>query len=133
MRKTMRLLSITLAAAIAGGLYLGLAPTAAAQHRHVFVVVGPGPFYGPFYPYYGYYPYPPAYMAANYGEVKIDTHRKDAVVYIDGGYAARVKDSKKFALRPGNHNIELRDSGGETIYEQKVAVTIGRTTKLHIS
>lgn len=72
-------------------------------------------------------------MVANYGEVKIDTHRKDAAVYIDGGYAARIKDSKKFALRPGNHQIELRDSDGQTIYQEKVAVTIGRTTKLHIS
>ena len=131
MRKTTRLLSITLAAAVAGGLFLGMAPGASAHIRHAFVVVGPG-FYGPFYPY-GYYPYPPAYMVANYGEVKIDTHRKDAVVYIDGGYAARVKDSKKFALRPGNHQIELRDSDGQTIYQEKVAVTIGRTTKLHIS
>jgi hypothetical protein len=129
MRKT--ILSIALTAAVAGGLFLGLAPTASAHVRHV-VVVGPG-FYGPFYPYYGYYPYPPAYVVANYGEVKIDTHRKDAVVYIDGGYAARIKDRKKFALRPGNHNIELRGSDGETIYEQKVAVTVGQTTKLHIS
>src|SRR6266446_7786195 len=61
------------------------------------------PFY-PFYPYYGYYPYPPSYMSANYAEVKIETHRKDAEVYIDGGYAARIKETKKFALRPGNHD-----------------------------
>jgi len=114
-----------------------MAPTASAQRiRSRVVIVGPGPFYGPFYPfypYYGYYPYPPSYMSANYGEVKIETHRKDAEVYIDGGYAARIKEAKKFALRPGNHDIELRDSEGQTLYQERVAVTVGRTTKLHVS
>jgi hypothetical protein len=95
------------------------------------VFVGPGPFFGPWYPYYGYYPYPPGYAVPNYGEVKIDTPRKDAEVYIDGGYAARIKEAKKFALRPGNHEVELRDSEG-TFYHEKVAVTIGHTTKLHV-
>ena len=133
MRKTMRWLSIVLAGVLTGGLLLAMAPTASAQRiRSRVVIVGPGPFFGPFYPYYGYYPYPTAYMAANYGEIKIDTHRKDAEVYIDGGYAARIKETKKFALRPGNHQIELRDSDG-TFYQERVAVTIGHTTKLHVS
>ena len=133
MRKTMRRCSITLAAVLTGGLLLGMAPAASAQRivRQHVVVVAPGPFfYGPF-PYYGYYPYPPAY-AANYGEVKIDTHRKDASVYIDGGYAGQIRETKKFALRPGNHNFELRDSEGQTIYQEQVAVTVGHTTKLHV-
>ena len=72
------------------------------------------PFWGPFYPY-GYYPYPAPYMPTDFGEVKIDTHQKDAEVYIDGGYAAKIKETKKFALRPGNHEIELRDSDGRTL------------------
>jgi len=111
-----------------------MAPTASAQRiRRRIVIVEPGPFFGPFYPFYGYYPYPPSYMAANYGEVKIKTHRKDAQVYIDGGYAARIKEAKKFALRPGNHDIELRDSDGQTFYQETVAVTVGHTTKLHVS
>jgi hypothetical protein len=131
MRKAMRWLSMGLASVIAGGFLLGMAPAASAQHRRV-VIVAPGPYFGPFYPYYGYYPYPPAYMAANYGEVKIETHRKDAEVYIDGGYAARVKEAKKFALRPGNHDIQLRDASGETFFQEQVAVTVGRTTKLHV-
>ena len=101
------------------------------------MVVGPGPFFGPyypFYPYYGYYPYPPSYMAANFGEVEIDTHHmKDAQVYIDGGFAAKIKDAKKFALRPGNHNIELRNSDGQTFYQETVAITVGHNTKLHVS
>jgi|SRR5580693_4504185 hypothetical protein len=134
MRKTMRYLSTALACAMTGGLLLGMAPTASAQRfRGGFVVVGPGPYWGPFYPYYGYYPYPPAYMAANFGEVEFKTHLKNADVYIDGGYAARIKDTKKFALRPGNHEIELRDSDGRTLYQERVAVMLGQTTKLHVS
>ena len=129
MRKTMRYLSMALASALAMGL-LGLAPTASAQRRRVVIVERP--FWGPFYPY-GYYPYPTNYMAANFGEVKIDTHDKDAAVYIDSGYAGKIKDAKKFALRPGNHQIELRDPDGQTFYQEQVAVTVGHTTKLHVS
>ena len=134
MRKTMQWLLIALTCAMTGGLLLGVAPAASAQRiRGRVVVVGPGPFFGPFYPYYGYYPYPPAYMAANFGEVEFKTHLKNAKVYIDGGYAAQIKETKKFALRPGNHDIELRDSDGQTLYQERVAVTIGQTTKLHVS
>jgi len=121
---------MALASALTLG-FLGLVPIASAQRRRI-VIVEPGPFWGPFYPY-GFYPYPPSYMAANFGEVKIDTHAKDAVVYIDGGYAAKIKETKKFALRPGNHDIELRDSDGRTFYQEQVAVTVGRTTQLHVS
>jgi PEGA domain len=130
MRKSMRWLSVALACAMTGGLFLSAAPPASAQRRHVVIVERP--FWGPFYPY-GYYSYPPYYMAANYGEVKIDTHRKHAAVYIDGGYAATTDKTKKFALRPGNHDIELRDSDGRTFYQERVAVMVGQTTKLHVS
>jgi hypothetical protein len=135
MRKSMRICSLAVASVITGSLLLGVAaPPASAQRlRGRVVIVGPGPFIGPFYPYYGYYPYPPAYMAANFGEVKIDTHWKDAQVFIDGGYAARIRETKKFALRPGNHEIELRNSDGQTLFEERVAVTVGNTTKLHVS
>ena len=91
----------------------------------------------PFYPYYpwGYYPYayPRYYAPANYGEVKIETHRKDLAVYIDGGYAAEIRKDKKFTLRPGNHEIELRDRDGQTVYRENVAVIVGKTTKLQVS
>jgi hypothetical protein len=116
MRKNKRWLSIALASAMTGGFLLSMGPTASAQRiRHRVVIVESGPFFGPFYPY-GYYPYPSHYMAANFGEVKIDTHRKDVVVYIDGGYAATIDKAKKFALRPGTHDVELRDSEGRTFY-----------------
>lgn len=139
MRNTMRLASLALASAIAGALLLGMPPAASAQRvisRRV-IVVGPGPFfYGPVFPYDFYYPYPPRYgYVGNYGEVKIEAHheQKHANVYIDGGFASNLKDHNKFALKAGNHEIELRDSGGEVIYHERVAVTIGQSTKLRVS
>ena len=54
-------------------------------------------------------------------------------VYIDGGYAAEIRKDKKFTLRPGNHEIELRDSDGQTVYRENVAVIVGKTTKLQVS
>ena len=139
MRKSMRLASIALASAIAGALLFGMAPAASAQRviRRRVVVIEPSPFfYGPVFPYDFYYPYPPRYgYVGNYGEVKIEAHHheKDANVYIDGGFAANLRDHHKFALHAGNHEIELRNSDGQTIYHQRVAVTIGQTTKLHVS
>ena len=123
--------SSVLAVLLLGGFLLSLPPRASAQfRRHVIVVQ-------PFYPYYpgGFYPYgyPGYYLQANYGEVKIETRRKDLAVYIDGGYAAEIKKDKKFTLKPGNHEIELRNSEGQTVYQEKVAVTVGKTTKLQIS
>lgn len=75
-------------------------------------------------------PYPPDYMAENFGYVKIKTDHKDASVFVDGGFADKLAKAKKFALRPGNHEIELRDSDGRTLYEQPVAILVGKTTEL---
>ena len=132
MRRSMYLLSRTLTAALLGGVLLGaLAPVSAAQVRRRVIIVER---FGPFFPYYFEpYPYPAYYMYRNYGEVKIETHRKYTDVYVDGGYAATIKKSKKFALRPGTHDIELRDSDGVTFYHQRVSVFVGETTKLHAS
>jgi len=84
----------------------------------------------PFFPYP--YPYPAYYVQANYGYVKLDTHRKDLAVYVDGGYTDRTEKNKKFALRPSNHDIELRDSDGQTLFSERVAVTVGKTTKVEV-
>jgi hypothetical protein len=108
-------------------------PVASARPR-VFIggYFGPG-FYGPVY--YGWYG--PAYVApygvwqAPYeGKVKIETKMKDAGVYVDGGYAGTVGQLKTFPLRPGTHNIELRDLSGQTILQEKIDVLAGKTTKL---
>src|SRR5689334_24458728 len=88
---------------------LTLAPVASAQRR-VFVRggFGFGGFYGPAYygwygPYwgpgwgpYGYY-YGGGY-GYNGGQVKIESHAKDALVYVDKGYIGTVEKSKHFNL-----------------------------------
>jgi hypothetical protein len=108
-------------------------PVASARPRVFFGgYFGPG-FYGP--AYYGWYgpgyvgPYaevPGPYL----GQVKFDTKMKDAVVYVDGGYAGTVRKLGTFALRPGDHNIELRDPSGQTIFQEHVDVLAGKTLKL---
>jgi hypothetical protein len=119
--------------AISGALLVALPSTkASAQPRHRVVIIQRVPVVDPFFAYPYPYAYPPNYVESNYGYVKLDTDRKDASVYIDGGYADKIKENKKFALRPGNHDIELRDSDGRTIYQQRVAVIVGKTTKLEL-
>jgi len=44
--------------------------------------------------------------------------------------ATAIADSNR---PPGNHQIELRDSDGQTVYHEQVAVTVGKTTKLPVS
>jgi hypothetical protein len=120
-----------LAIAILGGLLASLPLTpASAQQRHRVVIIQRVPVVDPFF--YPYSAYPSNYIEANYGYVKLDTDRKDASVYIDGGYADKIKENKRFALRPGNHDVELRDTDGRTIFQQKVAVIVGKTTKLEL-
>ena len=116
-------------------------PVASARPR-VFIsgYWGPG-FYGPaYYSWYGpaYYGwYEPGYYAPygvvpspNEGKVKIETKMKDARVYVDGGFAGTVGQLKTFPLRPGTHNVELRDPSGQTIFQEKIDVIAGKTTKL---
>jgi hypothetical protein len=108
------------------------APAPAPQPNQRVVVVEPIRVFDPFFDYPYPYAYPPDYMAENFGYVKIKTERKDASVYVDGGFADRVEKAKKFALRPGTHNIELRDSDGRTLFQERVAVLVGKTTELKV-
>ena len=123
-------------------LSLAILVPAASAHPRIFVggYFGPG-FYGPAYygwygpAYYGWYG--PAYYApytfapAPYlGKVKIDTKMKDASVFVDGGYAGTVGQLKTFPLRPGAHNIEVRSPSGQSIFQEKIDVLAGKTTKL---
>ena len=108
----------------------------AASARPVVFVGGFGPaWYGPaYYGWYGpayYVPYGyPAYPAPSVRKVKFDTKMKDAKVYVDGGFAGTVHQLGTFPLRPGTHNIELRDPSGQTIFQEKVDVVAGKTIKL---
>ena len=92
----------------------------------------PGPgwygYWGPFYDGWGSVVARPAT-----GEIKFDTHLKDALVYVDGGYLGPVAKFKKFDLAPGNHLIELRDSSGKSIFNERVNVVIDKTIELRPS
>jgi hypothetical protein len=107
------------------------APTIAHPRQRV-VIVEPIRVFDPFFDYPYPYAYAPDYMAENFGYVKLDSKMKDASVYVDGGYADKLEKAKKFALRPGTHNIELRDSDGRPIFKERVAVLVGKTTTLHV-
>ncbi len=98
------------------------------------VIVEPIRVFDPFFAYPYPYAYPPEYMAENFGYVKIkgDRGQKDASVYVDGGFADKLDKAKKFALRPGNHDVELRDSDGRTFFRERVAVIVGKTTELKV-
>jgi hypothetical protein len=65
-----------------------------------------------------------------FGNVKIDTKRKDIMVYVDGGFAGRITGLKKFSLPAGNHDIELRDSKGQPIFKEQVQVIPEKTVEV---
>src|SRR5260370_39646273 len=98
MLRTMRRFSHAVVVLLVGGLFLSVVPSvSSAQVRRRVIIVER---FDPFFPWYAYpypypYPYAPYYVAANYGEVKIDPQHKFAEVYIDGGYAATITKSKK--------------------------------------
>ena len=115
---------------LAGIVLMTLLSATAFGRGPAMVVVGPGfgP-YGWYASYYGPYPYGP-YLVANVGQVKLDTHVKEADVFIDGSYAGTLRDLKTMMMRPGNYDISVRAPGRET-FEQKMYVVAGKTLKLH--
>jgi hypothetical protein len=128
---------LQIAALALAGLVL-MAQPASAQR---FVRRGPifvTPYYG--YGYWGpswygpswYYPWGRTYLVprAATGEVKIVTKIKGDSIYVDGGFAGVTGKLKHFDLRPGNHDIELRDPSGRTIFKERVQVILDRTTEI---
>jgi hypothetical protein len=136
----------TLLIALAG--ILTIAPLATAKQRlepAQVIVVRPHYRYAPaysnywpqYYRYYGprYYTEVPAttlYPDSRMGEVEIKTHFKDAMVYIDGGFAGDSHKLKEFKLPAGTHDVELRSSSGLTLYHRVINVLPGKTTKLKV-
>jgi hypothetical protein len=121
---------------IAAMAILTLAPIASAQQRQrvivrrVIIVPTYDPFFDPFYDPYYYRSY--RYAPPTTGDVKLKTDMKNAAVYVDGGFAGTVHESKRFSLAPGTHTIELRDSEGQLISRQTVNVMLGRTTTIDL-
>jgi hypothetical protein len=98
----------------------------------VYVAPRFGFYSGPAYRWYPGAWYGGVYFPAPItGQLKINTDDKDARVYVDGGYLGVVRKEKKFDLRPGNHDIELRDARGNVLYKEKVAIVPGRTTEFN--
>ena len=133
-----RILRVSLVTTIALAVMLALAPAPAAARGFGFrggVVVGGGWGWGPGWGYgwygpgwwgpYGYYYGPPA------GNVQIITPDKAASVYVDGGYVGTVADMHKFPLRPGAHDVAVQAPNGQTLYNQRVEILNGKTTKIH--
>jgi hypothetical protein len=92
-------------------------------------------FYGPsvYYPYY-YQTWGPQVYAAvpRLGNVKIDTHLKGASIYVDGGFAGTTGKLKQFSLQPGNHDIQVRNAAGGSLFQQRVQVLAGRTVEIKL-
>ena|ERR1041385_2719911 len=129
--------TIVVAVIAAAFLALSMVPTASAAS--VRFVVRPYYGFGPYYGFYGPRWYAPYYSgvylpaAPATGDVKIDTHMKGGSIYVDGGFAGETTKLKKFALRPGNHDIEVRDASGYTIYRERVQVLAGKTTDIKLA
>ena len=132
LRKSLFILSIAATLMIA----MFYVPPAGAAIRPV--IIRPYHFYAPVYGPAWYSPWPHAYWGRSYvvvpqtGDLKIDTHLKNALVYVDGGYAGVTGKLKEFSLRPGNHDIEVRDSSGATLYHNRVQVLLGKTTDIKL-
>jgi hypothetical protein len=136
-----RFLKVPLIALLAFAGFLMVVPATASAAGRVVVVGGGfygrgwyGPGWGWYGPgWYGPYGWGPGYYyyGPNAGKVKIVTPDKNASVYIDGGYAGPVAKLKKFSLRPGNHQIALRDPSGHTFYQERIQVIPGKTTEIH--
>jgi len=114
--------------------FLTFVPAASAQ-RGYFGGGYMGGGFGPgFYPggYYGYGPWygPRYYPVSPVGEVQILTKHKGDAIYVDGGFAGRTGELKKFPLRAGSHTIELRNANGQTFYQEKINVIAGKKLKI---
>ena len=104
-----------------------LLPLTAAARVGVFVGSGFAPmgYYG-YGPFYGPYPYGAYYGAPNAGQVKLDTHMKDAQVFVDGAYAGTSGKLRTMWMRPGTYTIELR-APGQAQFAEKIYVVAGKT------
>jgi hypothetical protein len=58
--------------------------------------------------------------------VKLDTHVKDAQVFVDGAYAGTSGKLKTMWMRPGTYTIEMR-APGQPQFAEKIYVVAGKT------
>jgi hypothetical protein len=118
--------------------FVTFVPAAAARGVYFggpFVGFGFGPaFYPGYYAWYGpgYGPWygPGYYRVSPVGEVQISTKHKGDAIFVDGGFAGRTGQLKKFPLRAGSHTIELRNANGKTFYQERINVIAGKKLKI---
>lgn len=108
--------------------FLTFAPAASAQRGYG----GGGYMGGGFGPgYYGYGPYGLGYYPVSpVGEVQILTKQKGNQIFVDGGFAGRTGELKKFPLRTGTHTIEFRDAKGQSYFKEQINVIAGKKLKI---
>jgi hypothetical protein len=129
----MRMKKGLLAMAIAATLMATLAFAPRADAQRVIVRPAFGFSYG-FGPAWHYGPWGPAYVYAPgpaTGDVKINAAVKGDSIYVDGGFAGMTGKLKKFPLRPGNHQIEVRDAEGQVMFQNTVHVIGGKTIDIN--
>ncbi len=127
-------------------LFLGFAasllllPASAAAQRGHFR----GGFYGPAFPFYGGfyygpygypfgfygYPYGPYgyYYGRPLGEVHVKSPDSNAQIFINGAFAGRAHDLKRFYLVPGTYDVEQHI--GNDVQKQHVFVIADRNLKI---
>lgn len=106
---------------------LVLLPLTVAARGRIGVFMGGGYGFAPMGWYgYGYGPYGAYYGVPNVGQVKLDTHVKDAQVFVDGAYAGTSGKLKTMWMRPGTYTIEMR-APGQAQFAEKIYVVAGKT------
>jgi hypothetical protein len=64
------------------------------------------------------------------GEFQILTKQKGNQMFVDGGFAGRIGELKKFQLRTGNHTLEFCDPKGQTYYIEQINLIAGKRLKI---
>jgi hypothetical protein len=98
-----------------------------------------GPFWpgyaAPFFydPWFGYPFYGPVYLTPqpDKGQVSLQSHFKDAEVYLDDAYAGTTASLKKFWLAPGVYELEVRPKN-QSPQKKRIYVLTGKTLKVSL-
>jgi hypothetical protein len=64
------------------------------------------------------------------GDVKIVAPAQPATVWIDGQYAGTTDNIMQVALEAGSHDMQLKDTQGNTLFSGSVNVVAGQTTQI---
>jgi len=64
------------------------------------------------------------------GQVKIKVPTHDSAIFVDGQFAGTSDHVMKLGLEAGTHNIQVRDRGGNTVFDENVAVSANQETEL---